>query len=48
MKINDWENAQRLSDVSDKKWARCTDCDKWKKTTHWRQIFQIDDTDLYK
>jgi len=38
MEMNDWEKAQRLSDVSEKKWARCTDCDKWKKTTNIRII----------
>ena len=38
MQINDWENSQRLSDATSKKWARCTDCDKWKKTTNIRII----------
>jgi len=38
MQINDWENAQRLSDTTSKKWARCSDCDKWKKTSNIRII----------
>ena len=38
MQINDWEKAQKLSDTTSKKWARCTDCDKWKKTTNIRII----------
>ena len=38
MQINDWEKAQKLSETSEKKWARCSDCDKWKKTTNIRII----------
>ena len=38
MKITDWENAQKLSEASNKKWARCSDCDKWKKTANIRII----------
>jgi len=38
MKTEDWEKAQKLSDTTEKKWARCQDCDKWKKTTNIRII----------
>ena len=38
MEMNDWEKAQKLSDTTSKKWARCSDCDKWKKTTNIRII----------
>jgi len=38
MKIEDWETSKKLSDITTKKWARCQDCDKWKKTTNIRII----------
>ena len=38
MQIDDWEKAQRVSDVTENKWTKCSDCGKTRRSTSMRVI----------